>query len=118
MGADVIKVSWDAKALNGGDVKTILLMAQPKNDSLPVAATKVNASEGMANITTNLAPSSTYEICVRDTHGRGFEYILGEFTTLPLGESLFGNVTLQHACIHSRYLYSFIIHFATPVPGN
>ena len=78
---------WNAGALSGGDVYSIQLEAHPKNTSLPVAITRAQASVGRASITGELLkPSTMYMVRVVDTHNRGFEYIVGEVTTLPSGE--------------------------------
>ena len=88
MGSDVIQVRWNARALNGGDVYSIQLEAHPKDNSLPVAITRAQASVGRASITGELLkPSTMYMVRVVDTYNPGFEYTLGEVTTLPFGES-------------------------------
>ena len=92
MGSDVIRVRWDAKALSSGDVTSIQLEAHPKNTSLPVVKTRTQASTGKASITGDrLKPSTNYVVRVADTHDRGFEYTLGEVTTLPSGELPLGS---------------------------
>ena len=92
VGSEVIQVRWNPRALSGGDVYAIQLEAHPKNTSLPVAITRAQASAGRASITGELLKSSTvYIVRVVDTHNRGFEYTLGEVTTLPIGELSHGS---------------------------
>ena len=84
----IIGVSWDARALEQGNVTNILLVADPISDSLSPSGTWAKSATGKASITDNLKPSTTYVIHIKDTGVGRFAYTLGEITTLPLGESM------------------------------
>ena len=76
-----IDVSWDAAPLGQAGVKRLRLVAQPINETLPVAEATVDAAVGKGTITGSLKPLTTYVISVEDTGNSGFVYTIGDTTT-------------------------------------
>ena len=85
LNTDEISVKWDAEALSRRGVKSIRLVAQPMDKSLPSLDTNVSTSAGEAKITDGVMPSTNYTIHVEDADAGGFEYSIGEIETMPPG---------------------------------
>ena len=86
MGPDIINISWNGKEFLKNGVNQIRLVADPSEQSLPIADFLVNTSNSKGSVTTNVRPSTRYLIYIEEISNSNKLHAIHYVTTKKGGE--------------------------------